>query len=291
MLKEIIKLLRPHQWVKNFFVFAGLVFAGRLLHIDEVLATIYAFAIFCMVASGVYVFNDIVDRRQDAHHPRKKYRPIAAGTVPVWLGVILVVVLWWIGVFWAWHFGLSFALLIISYIVLHIVYSVLLKRIVIWDLMVVSAGFVLRAVGGAMVIGVVISSWLLVCTSLLALFLITAKRRAELANWEGSKEFRPVLEHYTVDFLNSLILVLVASTMTSYTLYVFSPDTIARLGTRGLGLTIPFVFYGLFRYLYLIMRSNSGENPEHILFRDRAFLINILLWILTVVAVLYHSKF
>jgi len=269
------------------FVFAGILFSGRLSVHSDLIVTLSAFAVFCFAASGVYLFNDVLDKKNDAKHPHKKFRPIASGAVPVWVAVFNNIILWLVAVFWSFNLGKTFALLIIAYIILHIMYTILLKKLVIWDLMAVATGFVLRAVGGAIVIGVEISSWLLVCTSLLSLFLITAKRRAELANVKNGNESRPILKQYSIKYLDDLLLVLVASTITSYTLYVFSVETIEHIGSRGLGLTIPFVFYGLFRYLYLIMFSQSGENPEKVLFTDKAFLLNIIFWVISVVWVVY----
>ncbi len=290
MIKAIIKSLRPHQWVKNTFVFAGVVFSGYFLQLDYLLTTIYAFIVFCMAASGVYLFNDILDKNNDTQHPIKRFRPIASGNLPLPLAYIMAFGLWICSGIWSYFLNTEFFILIIAYIILHILYTIWLKKIVIWDLMAVSAGFVLRAVGGAFVINVEISSWLLVCTSLLALFLITAKRRAELSNIDRSKSTRPVLKKYSMKFLDSLLIVLTAATMTAYTLYVFSPETIEHFGTRTLGLTIPFVFYGIFRYLYLIFHSQQGENPEKVLFKDKSFLINITIWIIMVILIIIKTK-
>lgn len=290
MIKSLIKLLRPHQWIKNTFVFAGIVFSGHFLEIDYITTTIFAFIVFCFAASGVYIFNDIFDRKQDRLHPRKKMRPIASGKIPIPLAIAVMVILWAAASLWSFLMMLEFFYLIMFYIVLHIVYTIWLKKVVIWDLMAVSAGFVLRAVGGALVIEVTISSWLLVCTSLLALFLIAAKRRAELSNVEKSTSTREVLKNYSIKYLDSLLIVLVAATITAYTLYVFSPETIERFGTRALGLTTPFVFYGLFRYLYLIFNGQQGENPEKVLFTDLSFLINISLWVVFVVFIILKSR-
>ena len=243
-----------------------------------------------MAASGVYLVNDSFDKEKDKLHPRKKKRPIASGKVSILLAIALAIILWSGAIIWSFFLNLEFAYLIIAYIVLHILYTIFLKKVVIWDLMVVSAGFVLRAVGGALILDVEISSWLLVCTSLLSLFLITAKRRAELINVTDSAATRPVLKKYSVEFLNALLLVLIASTLTSYTLYVFSPDTIANFGSRAMGFSIPFVFYGLFRYLYLIMFLGKGESPERTLFTDKSFLLNIFMWIVSVILSIYWSK-
>ncbi len=290
MIVPLIKAMRPHQWVKNTFVFAGILFSGRLFNPDDIITVIIGFAIFCMAASGVYLFNDSLDKEKDKLHPKKKNRPIASGQIPVWLAIGFAVLLWSVGLLWAFTVDIEFGFLIAFYILLHIIYTILLKQVVIWDLMFVSAGFVLRAVGGAIILNVDISSWLLVCTSLLSLFLITAKRRAELVNVSDTGSTRPVLKKYSVDFLNALLLVLIASTLTSYTLYVFSDDTIAHIGSRAMGFSIPFVFYGLFRYLYLIMFLGKGESPERTLFTDKAFLLNIVMWTVSVVLSIYWSQ-
>lgn len=283
----IVQSLRPRQWVKNIFVFAGVIFSNNLFYIPFLLRSLYTFGIFCAVASGVYLFNDIIDLPRDRIHPIKRNRPIASGRLPVWFAAVLSGILWLAGSYLAFLITIDLGVLVISYILLHILYTLVLKKVVIWDIIVVSIGFVMRAMAGALAIGVVISSWLLVCTSLLALFLITAKRRSELVLWGDNSGQRRVLVDYNISFLDNLMVVLVASTFTAYTLYVFSPATIEHFGGRALGLSIPFVFYGLFRYLLLIMRDDTGESPEKILLTDSPMIINFVVWVAVVVVVIY----
>ncbi len=290
-LKAIIKSARPVQWIKNFFVFAGLVFSQEFFNPRNIYLSVEAFFVFCLLASGIYIFNDIVDLPRDRLHPTKRFRPLPAGEVPVWFAGVFSVIFIAAGLVWA--FSVDFGLGIIGsvYIVLQILYSVLLKHLVIVDILVVASGFLLRAAAGAVVLGVVVSSWLLLCTSLLALFLVTAKRRQELARVKSnnSPTTRDVLAKYSLSFLDELLSIEVAATITSYSLYVFAPETAARFGTPYMGLSLPFVLYGLFRYLYLVKVVGKGESPERIVVSDAPFVINLLLWVATVFVIIYFA--
>jgi len=288
-LTAIVKSMRPVQWIKNFFVFAGLIFSQEFFDLHKVLLSFAAFAIFCLLASGVYIFNDIIDLSADRQHPTKKFRPLPSGQIPVWLASIFAVLFVGAGLIWAFSLDSRLGIVGATYILLQILYSFTLKKLVIVDILVVASGFLLRAAAGAIVINVVISSWLLLCTSLLALFLVTAKRRQELARIisKNSNFTRYVLKSYSLPFLDELITIEVSATITSYSLYVFSPDTASRFHTHYLGLSLPFVLYGLFRYLYLVKVLNKGESPEKIVISDPPFIINLLLWVFSIIIIIY----
>ncbi|MHB0998806.1 MAG: decaprenyl-phosphate phosphoribosyltransferase [Armatimonadota bacterium] len=289
MVGLIIKSMRPKQWIKNLFVFAGLIFTLDAGHtFIDLLKVTGAFTLFCIISGCIYIINDILDAPQDRLHEVKSQRPIAAGALPVntaWRvsAVLLVVAL-----------GLSFVLdrsfgfISFLYASLLTAYSIFLKDVVILDVMVIAAGFVLRAIAGAAVIQVVISSWLLICTTLIALFLGLAKRREELVGMQDeASSHRASLEHYTVPFLDQLMNITSASTIMSYALYTFFSDT----GIRHpyMRLTLPFVIYGIFRYLLLTHKNAGACSPELLLVRDRPLLINFILWVTACVLIITLS--
>lgn len=289
MVKGIIKSLRPHHWIKNLFLFAGVIFAERFFDVESLLLATAGFGVFCALASGVYLMNDLSDIRADRAHPEKRNRPIASGTVPVPVAAALSTILMAGGLTAAYLLGGLFFILAAGYVLLQVLYTFFLKHQPILDILAVAAGFVIRAAAGGAVIHVPISSWLLVCTSLLALFLVTEKRRQELSfvNISGEKSSRPSLKNYSVEFLDQLALVEIASTIVAYTFYVFSEDVQRRFGGYSLGFTIPFVFYGLFRYLWLVHREGKGESPTRIFLSDLPSLVNIALWAIVVFVVVY----
>ncbi len=284
----LLASLRPHQWTKNLLVFAGLLFGGRLLEADAVLVAVAAFAIFCALSGVVYLVNDIADREADRSHPLKRMRPIASGQLALkvaWLGAGLLTVA---AIAAAAAVSPLFAAIAAAYLGLLLLYSAALKHIVIIDVLTIAAGFVLRAVGGAVAVQVPIGSWLLVCTTLLALFLALSKRRHELlALGEVAPEHRRILEEYTPYLLDQMIAVVTASTLIAYSVYATSPETAQRLGTTRLGLTIPFVLYGIFRYLYLVHQKRGGGSPAMLLLTDRPLLACVALWTVSVTLCLY----
>jgi 4-hydroxybenzoate polyprenyltransferase len=283
----LVHALRPTHWVKNVFVLAPLVFSQRLRDADAVIAALQAFGVFCALSSTVYLINDIADREADRKHAKKRNRPIASGLVPVWLAGGLAVVLASGGLVWAWTLGTEFALIACLYLVMNLAYSLALKRVVIVDVMLVAAGFLLRAWGGAVVIGVVMSKWLILCTGLIALFLGFVKRRQEIAGTAGSHETRPILREYSLPFLDQMIAVVTSSTVLAYALYAFDPAAAERLGTRHMGLTLPFVLFGIFRYLYLVHQRGEGDNPTTLVLSDIPLLLNVVLWAGAVVVAIY----
>ena len=279
--------LRPKHWVKNVFVFAALVFAQKLGDADAVVRVLLAFGVFCVLSSAVYLCNDIVDRDADRAHPVKRKRPVAAGEITVGTAGAVAVVLAIGGLGGAVALGIPFAAVASTYLFMNLAYSLALKRVVIVDVMLVAAGFLLRAWSGAVVIGVEMSHWLILCTGLIALFLGFVKRRQEIAGAAPSQETRPILKEYSLPFLDQMISIVTSSTLLAYSLYVFSPDVAAKLGTRWLGLTLPFVLYGIFRYLYLVHQRGEGESPTDLVVSDRPLRVNFLLWGLSVVVALY----
>jgi 4-hydroxybenzoate polyprenyltransferase len=282
--------LRPRQWVKNLFVFAGLIFAQKLFT-PAAWVALAGFAIFCGLSGAIYLFNDVADRERDRLDPRKRMRPIAAGRLPVGVAIGTGVVLVMGGLVLAALLSRAFFLTAFAYVILLIAYSAWLKHIVIVDALVVAGGFVLRAVAGAVVIDVEISGWLLICTILLALFLALGKRRYEyVALEQDAARHRPILAEYSPALLDQMIAVVTASTVTAYALYTMSPETVAKFHTHWLPATLPFVLYGIFRYLYLLYQRRLGGNPSELLLSDRALLINTICWICAVLLIIYGAR-
>ena len=283
----VVASLRPKQWVKNLFVFAGVIFSQQLFT-PLFWPALGAFALFCVLSGSMYLLNDVADAEKDRLHPTKRFRPVASGALPrggaLALGVGLLVASLAGSVALSWRFGLVAA----GYGALLTAYSVWLKHLVILDVLTVAVGFVLRAVAGAVAIDVDISGWLLICTVLIALFLAVGKRRHEYLTLSGNAvAHRPILAEYSEGFLDQMIAVVTASTVTAYALYTMSPETVAKFHTRLLPLTLPFVLYGIFRYLYLLYRRQLGGNPSDLLLNDRALLLNTVLWMLSLLVLIY----
>jgi 4-hydroxybenzoate polyprenyltransferase len=280
--------LRPEQWVKNLFVFAGLLFGGRLLDAESIAIASATFVFFCALSGSVYLFNDVADRDADRMHPLKSSRPIATGELPLRTAVIAAAFLGAGAIQAAALIRPSLGAIGGAYLILLLIYSARLKHVVIVDVLTIAAGFVLRAVAGAVAVAVPISHWLLVCTTLLALFLALSKRRHELTLLaEGATEHRRILTEYTPYLLDQMVGVVTASTLVAYAIYATSPETAERLGTDRLGLTIPFVLYGIFRYLYLVHQKRGGGSPATLLLTDRPLLACVALWVVSVVLILY----
>jgi len=283
----LFSALRPRQWVKNVFVFAALVFAGRLGDGAAVARVALTFVLFCVLSSAVYLINDVRDREADRRHATKKRRAIASGEIGAGTASAVSVVLAVAALFAAFHLSTSLGEVASAYLVLNLGYSFGLKRVVILDVMMVATGFLLRALAGAVAIDVAISRWLVMCTGLLALFLGFVKRRQEVAASEEGSVTRPILKEYSLPFLDQMIAVVTGATVVAYSLYAFSPEVAQKLGTTHLGLTIPFVLFGIFRYLYLVHQRGIGENPTLVVMTDGPLIVDILLWASTVVLALY----
>lgn len=273
----IMASMRPKQWTKNSFVFAGLIFSKYFFYLDAVIRTLYAFLLFSLVSGSVYIINDVVDRDKDKLHPRKSVRPIASGKLKPGeaLGYSIIIFAAALSLAFILDFGLF--LILAVYFLLVLMYSLKLKNVVILDVILIAVGFVLRTVGGAVVIHVRISPWLIVCTTLLSLFLALNKRKNELLVLsENAVGHRKILEEYTPELIDQMLSVVTSTTVMSYSLYTFSAGK-----SYYMMLTIPFVLYGIFRYQYLASSKDMGGSPELVLLKDRPLLINIVLWVIT----------
>jgi 4-hydroxybenzoate polyprenyltransferase len=282
--------MRPKQWSKNLFVLAGLIFSKNLLETEPLLISLFAFALFCLLSSAVYLMNDVMDYREDSKHPAKSKRPIASGALSRSTASIFACLFAAAGLSLSFLLSFRFGIAAALYAALMLFYSLHLKKVMIVDVLCIAIGFVLRAAAGALAIDVEISSWLLICTGLLALFLGLSKRRHELVVLEeAAPQHRFALTGYNPRVLDQMISVVTASTVMAYALYTVSAETVAKFGTRLLGLTIPFVLFGIFRYLYLVHIKGEGGSPERSLLNDRPLLVDILLWIVASGVILYFT--
>lgn len=286
--RDLLQLLRPRQWVKNGFVLAPLLFSGRATDADAVLHALGAFVCFCLVASGIYCWNDVADRSADQAHPTKRNRPIAAGHVSKTAGIVLGTSLVLGALLLGELIAPRLALVLASYAVLNIIYSLALKRIVLVDVFAIAGFFILRLLAGVTAIDVEASMWLLLCGGLLSLYLGFTKRRHELSLLgDGSGEHRAVLKQYDAATLDQISGILLSVTIVSYIMYTISSSTAMSVGSDALSYSTVFVLYGVFRYLYLVRRSHGGD-PAGTLFTDRALLIDVALWAVYCAATLYH---
>lgn len=286
-----LRALRPKQWTKNAVVLAAFLFAlgDRQQHIglSSFWIALQAMAVFCLVSSGVYLLNDVKDIPYDRAHPTKRLRPVAAGEITVGVALAMSAGLLAGGLGWAAWLSRPLLAVAAGYVLLQVVYTFGLKKVALVDLFVIAAGFVLRALAGAVVLRVAISPWLLLCALLLALFLALCKRRHEkVVLNDVTGETRPALEHYDERLLDQLIAIVSAATVVSYALYTLWPDTVQKFGTARLGLTIPFVLFGIFRYLDLVYRHEKGGQPELILLTDIPLLADLALYGLSVLLIL-----
>jgi len=304
MRERIVSLflaLRPRQWTKNFALFVGIVFAGRLFTLPSFARACAAFVVFCLASSCIYLFNDLLDLENDRQHPLKRLRPLAAGLLPIsWaIGGIVVLLLACATLTTLLFFlpiapltdifvpvgaNVLFALSVAAYLLLMVLYSLRLKHVILLDVFIIAAGFVLRILAGAVVIPVSISPWLYLVTILLALFLALSKRRHELVLLQDdAASHRQILDEYNLPMLDQMITIVVSATLMAYSLYTFQGPT----GDHRLMVTIPLVLYGMFRYLYLIYKRKEGGSPEEVLLRDRHMLVTVVLCIAIIIVVLY----
>ncbi len=292
MALNLVLSLRPSQWTKNLIIFLPLLLAQRLLDGQAVLYAIAAFVIFCGLSGVVYLINDVADREADRRHPVKQHRPIASGALTVAAAIGWTVVIATAALGAAFWLRPLFGVVATSYVVLLALYSGLLKHIVILDVLTIAIGFVLRAAAGAVAVDVPISHWLYVLTILLALFLALSKRRHELVLLaDGATSHRRILEEYSPYLLDQMIAVVSASTILGYAFYTVSPETVQRLGTDKLILTLPFPLYGIFRYLYLVHLKEGGGNPSDMLLTDRPLLLCVGVWAVAVAFLIYGPTF
>jgi 4-hydroxybenzoate polyprenyltransferase len=286
--RDVARLLRPEQWVKNLLVFAALIFSKHLFVAESAARAVLAFVSFCLLASASYVLNDLHDAEKDRLHPAKRGRPLSAGRVSVGAAAGLAAGLAAGGLGLAASLGREFVGIVLGYALLQLAYSFTLKNLVILDVMALATGFVLRAAGGGVAIAVDVSPWLIICTFLLALFLGFSKRRHELVLLEEeAASHRESLRDYSPYFLDQMISVVTASTVLAYAIYTVSPEVREKLHTDALYLTVPFVLYGIFRYLYLVHQREGGGDPTRELLTDRPLWVNVALWIGTAIWLLY----
>jgi len=288
----LVRSLRPKQWTKNIIVFAPLAFtlneywrpfSPEMWRFASL--TLVAFVLFCLLSGAVYLINDLVDVEKDRLHPTKRYRPLASGKITPSQAIATVAILLIMILPFSWWFNPAFGLVATGYFLVQVAYSLALKNMVLIDVFTIAAGFVLRAVGGAVVISVAISPWLYLVTVLLSLFLGFSKRRHELVVLnDQAANHRQILREYTPELLEEILAVVTSSTVMAYSLYTFTYEKLPA--NHAMMLTIPFVIYGIFRYLYLVHLKNEGGSPEEVLLGDRPFLINIILWGISVVVIL-----
>ena len=284
MIKELIISMRPRQWYKNLVIFIGIVFSLNLLNFNLWIDAIGAFAIFCALSGSIYVINDILDVEKDKNHPKKRRRPIASGKLNINYAIFSVILLVAISFSISYLINLLFLVTALTFFILLLVYSLFLKHLIIVDILVISTGFVLRAIAGCLAVGVLVSPWLIICAFLLALFLGIGKRRHELVLLgDNAANHRKILDGYSTEMLDQMTNITTSALIMSYSLYTFFTGKIFIM------LTIPFAFYGLFRYIYLVHAENFGGEPE-MLFKDKGMLLSITLWILLVVLVLYGNS-
>ncbi len=292
-LKYLFKAMRPHQWIKNVFVFAAIGFSEQRLWTqpDQLLMTLGGFAVFCMAASAIYLINDLVDIEKDRAHPRKCHRPLASGKITPTLATIAAIVLAGTSLPLAYLLDPDFGFLtiLLTYIIVQgVLYSYWLKNIVIFDILTVTAGFVLRAVAGAAILSIHITPWLLVCVGLLALFISIGKRRHELILLDdGAGEHRRILNEYSIPMLDQMMSIVTASIIMAYSMTTFSAPAVPQEPYPALMITIPFVVYGLFRYLYLIYQRDGGGSPDELVLKDLPLALDIFLWGVTVLVILF----
>ncbi|MGQ9674107.1 MAG: decaprenyl-phosphate phosphoribosyltransferase [Chloroflexota bacterium] len=289
MIKGLFLSLRPKQWSKNVIIFFGLIFSMNLFNSRMLVTTIAAFAVFCVLSSVVYIVNDIADLEKDRLHPLKRHRPLASGMISPRIAALVAAAMLALGLLSAFTIGLGFGLVATLYLLLMFAYSFGLKHLVIIDVFVIAGGFVLRAVAGAVAIDVPISPWLYVCTVLGALFIGFGKRRHELIllNDDATKH-RRILEEYSPAMLDQMMTIVTATTVMAYSLYTFTAENLPS--NHAMMATIPFVLYGVFRYLYLVHLKNHGGSPEEMILRDGPLALDAFLWIATAIAVLYFFR-
>ena len=287
----LIESLRPRQWTKNVFIFAGIFFSGQLFVPDKVLEVLFGFFLFGLASGGIYLLNDIIDIESDRAHPKKSNRPIASGRLSKRAALCYFIFITLLGIICSLFLNRNFGLCIITYVLLNIFYSFKAKQIVILDVMCISLGFVIRGFAGCILVYVTPSDWLIVCSINISLFLGFCKRRQE-ANlfFSNNNNTRSVLKFYNNGFLNQLIAIVTSASFISYVLYTVSPETVLRFGNRNLLFTIPFVLYGIFRYLFLIFGKAGDENPTDIIIKDKPFLLNGILWCLIALVIIYFRN-
>ncbi len=290
-LRLVLVSMRPGQWPKNAFVFAALLFSRNLFHPTQALTGVLAFGIFCLASGAVYILNDLLDMEQDRSHPKKRFRPLAAGALDPETGALAFSILLPASLLAALLVNGTFLLAVLAYLALQIAYCTFLRKVILLDVFAIAAGFFLRVAAGSAAIEVPMSKWLLICTIFISLFLALAKRRHELqALGAGAGGHRKVLEDYNLLFLDQMVSIATAGTIVSYSLYTLSEETVAKFGTNQLWLTVPIVLYGISRYLYQVYRHGDGGQPEELIWKNKPLLMCVAVYVVSVILILYcHS--
>ena len=289
MIKNYIQLLRVPQWIKNFFVFVPLMFSLHLFEADYFLATLQAFVIFCIASSFIYIINDIIDVEADAAHPKKKYRPLPSGKISTQSAWIIAIVIFLLLSVLSFFSPIEFNYFLLSFILLNILYSIYFKHIVILDVFSIAAGFTIRVLAGAAIINVPVSSWLILTTMFISLFLGVMKRHSELEQVTELEKTptRKVLAEYSLTFTNQMATVAAAGVIICYALYTVSQRTVSVFGTENLIYTTPFVVFGIFRFMYLEYLNQKGENTTQIMLTDLPMILTVIFYVATTVMIVY----
>lgn len=285
-INAMLKLMRPKQWIKNFFVFAAVFFSGKFFDIQILKLNIITFILFSLTSSSIYIINDIIDIDKDRCHPQKKKRPLASGELKVvWAIVLDIILIIFVSFISFKYLNYKIYMIFVTYFIVNILYCFILKNLVIIDVMVITFCFVLRVESGSLTTGVSVSSWLFLCTILLSLFLAINKRKSEIITLkEKSVNHRAILKEYSIPLLDKMLTTVTPSIVISYCLYTFSSTQ-----SKTMMYTIPFVLYGIFRYQYLMEKENIGGKPEDVFEKDIPFLINIILWVLSIAIIIYFK--
>jgi 4-hydroxybenzoate polyprenyltransferase len=291
MIKNYFKLFRIPQWIKNTFVFVPLLFSQHLFEGDYFITVLTGFFLFSLVSSMVYIINDIIDIDADRAHPAKRRRPLPSGAISIKSAVIALVIISAVTIFLLFYFNLGFILIVVIYFILNIFYSTIFKHIVLLDVFSIAAGFMLRVMAGAVIIDVYISSWLILTTMFISLFLGVMKRHSELylAEPEGESQLtRKVLAYYSQTFTQQMATVAAAGVIICYALYSVAARTVSVFGTENLIYTTPFVVFGIFRYMFLVYINQQGENTTNIMISDIPMIVNIFLYLASVIVIIYY---
>lgn len=291
IIKDILHTIRLTQWIKNLFIFAPLIFALKFTDAGNIILILVAFFSFCFFSSANYIFNDLIDKERDTHHPVKKNRPIPGGRISVVAASCIAIVLLIVAFTLALNLSRYFIVLLLGYGMLNILYSFYFKHVVILDVMSIAIGFVLRVFAGSVAIGVTTSNWILLTTLFISLFIGFGKRRNELYVMQEAHRHRPVLQYYSNKLLDSMLAITATLTVITYSLYVVDAGIIARLHTDKLVYTVPFVLYGILKYLYVIYNLHKGGDPSDVVLNDRSILTAIILWGAAILAVLFTSNY
>jgi 4-hydroxybenzoate polyprenyltransferase len=290
-LYHVFVSMRPHQWTKNLVVFAGLIFSRNFREQELLLRSVEAFIALCLLSGVIYIVNDIADVEKDRLHPTKKNRPLAAGTLSVPVAVLAAIAGGALGLFLSWRLGSAFLTVACVFCALNLLYSFVLKRIVLLDVVSISLSFVLRAIAGVEALrdvdpAIAISPWLLICTLFLSLFLAFCKRRYELTFLENATDHRASLQEYSPILLDQLVGITAGGSVLAYAIYTIWPETVEKFGTTNLVYTVPLVLIGVMRYLYLVYNKQKGGSPSDLLLREKFLLVDVSVWVVLVIVIL-----